>query len=305
MPHTADRPRLFALLGLALVAGWAYLPTLTWMAGKWADDPQYSHGFLVPLFSAYLLWRKGAGSLLGGRPAPVLGGAVLAVAVAVRWLGGKLLLNQLDAAALLLTLSGLAAAVGGWKLARGSAPAVLFLVFMVPLPYEMERNLGGPLKTVATEASTYLLQTLGYPAVAEGNRILIDENTLGVEDACSGLKMLVTFSAFAAGAVLMLDRTLFEKLMVVLGVVPIAVFTNVLRVTATGVTYTMVADPDARHFAHDLYGWLMMPAGLALLALQLWCLGRLLVRPVLTDPGAGEVVPLFRAAAPVRLAGTY
>ena len=295
MTRTADTQRLAALGILGLLAGWAFLPTLIWMAGKWADDPQYSHGFLVPLFAGYLVWRKGFSTLLGGRPAPVLAGLVLAVALLFRWVGGKLLLNQLDAAALLLTLSGIALAVGGRPLARGTAGAVLFLVFMVPLPYEMERNLGGPLKMVATEASTYLLQTLGYPAVAEGNRILIDEHTLGVEDACSGLKMLVTFSAFAAGAVLMLDRTFFEKAMVVLGVVPIAVFTNVLRVTATGVTYTMVSDPDARHFTHDLYGWLMMPAGLGLLALQLWCLTRLVVRP------AADYVPL----APVRLVPAY
>jgi exosortase len=298
MPTTTDRPRLFALAGLALAAGWAFLPTLGWMAGKWADDPQYSHGFLVPLFAGYLVWRKGVSSLFG-RPAPILAGLILAVALGLRFVGGKLLLNQLDAAALLLTLSGIALAVGGRPLARGTAGAVLFLVFMVPLPYELERNLGGPLKMIATEASTYLLQTLGYPAVAEGHRILIDEHTLGVEDACSGLKMLVTFSAFAAGAVLMLDRTVFEKAMVVLGVVPIAVFTNVMRVTVTGVTYTMVADADARHFAHDLYGWLMMPVGLGLLALQLWCLNRLVVRPAETD-----YVPLA-AAAPIRLTAAY
>jgi exosortase/archaeosortase family protein len=107
--------------------------------------------------------------------------------------------------------------------------------------------------------------------------------------------MLVTFSAFAAGAVLLLERTLFEKAMVILGIVPIAVFTNVLRVTATGVTYTMVTDPEARHFLHDLYGWLMMPTGLGLLALQLWCLSRLVIRPV------DDLGPL----TPIRLVPAY
>jgi exosortase len=299
MPNTTDRLRLFVLAGLALVVGWAFLPTLTWMSDKWADDPQYSHGFLVPLFAGYLLWRKGTANLLGGTPSALVAGAFLVVALGVRWLGGKLLFYQLDALALLLTLLGVAAAVGGWKLVRGAAPAVAFLVFMVPLPYEMERNVGGPLKVIATEASTYFLQTLGYPAVAEGNRILIDEHVLGVEDACSGLKMLVTFSAFGAGAVLLLDRTLFEKLMIALGVVPIAVFTNVVRVTVTGVTYTLTTDPDARHFTHDLYVWLMMPMGLGLLALQLWCLNRMVIRPATAD--AGPLAP----AGMVRLSPAY
>lgn len=300
MLNTTDRPRLFALLALAAAVGWAFLPTLAWMAEKWADDPQYSHGFLVPLFAGYLLWRKGAETLLRGPAAPVLGGLILLAALAVRMIGGKLLLHQLDAVALLLTLFGVAAAIGGRTLALGSAGAIAFLAFMVPLPYEMERNVGGPLKVVATEGSTFLLQTVGYPAVAEGNRILIDEHVLGVEDACSGLKMLVTFSAFAAGAVLTLDRTIFEKLMIGLGVVPIAVATNILRVTATGITFTMTTDPDTRHFTHDLYGWLMMPVGLALLGLQLWCLNRLVIR---TEPA--DVIPLVPAAAPVRLAGAF
>ena len=98
---------------------------------------------------------------------------------------------------------------------------------MIPLPYELERNVGQPLKTAATVCSTFLLQTLGQPAIRDGNLILIDEVRLGVVDACSGLKMMVTFAAFSVGAVLLMQRTRFEKLMVLLGIVPIAIATNV------------------------------------------------------------------------------
>jgi exosortase len=214
-----------------------------------------------------------------------VGGVVLAAALGLRWLAGGLMFHQLDCAALLLSLAGLTVAAGGVPLLRGAAPAVLFLVFMVPLPYDVERNVGGPLKEVATFSSTYLLQTLGHPAVAEGHVILIDEVRLGVVDACSGLKMLMTFAAFAVGAVLLVDRTRFEKLMILLGIVPIAVAANVLRITATGVAHTLTHDKGTLDFVHDLHGWLMMPAGLALLGLQLWCLGRLVVRP--ESPEAG------------------
>ena len=179
---------------------------------------------------------------------------------------------------------------GGRSLAVAAAPAVGFLIFMVPLPYELERNVGGPLKVVATQASTYLLQTIGLPAIAEGNLILIDEVRLGVVDACSGLKMLMTFAAFAVGAALTLDRTRFEKLMILLGVVPIAVAVNVLRITATGVAHTLTADKATLGFVHDLHGWLMMPAGLGLLAIQLWALTRL-VEP----PAAKSDAPAFAA----------
>lgn len=270
-------PWALLVSGLALV-GWAFLPTLELMADKWLSDPQYSHGFLVPLFSAYILWRTNAFTQLGS-PAPLVGVAFLVPAIGFRWLAGGLLFHQLDAVALLLSLSALGFLAGGVRLAKATAPAILFLAFMVPLPYEIERNVGGPLKVAATHSSTYLLQTLGHPAVAEGHIILIDDVRLGVVDACSGLKMLMTFAAFAVGAILLLDRTRFEKLMILFGIVPIAVATNVLRITATGVAHTLSHDKDVLNFTHDLHGWLMMPAGLALLGLQLWCLGRLVIRP--------------------------
>ena len=135
---------------------------------------------------------------------------------------------------------------------------------MVPLPYELERNVGQPLKAAATVCSTFLLQTLGQPAIRDGNLILIDEVRLGVVDACSGLKMMVTFAAFSAGAVLLMQRTRFEKLMVLLGIVPIAIVTNVMRITATGLGYLWFTDKETLEFLHDLHGWMMMPVGLVL-----------------------------------------
>jgi exosortase len=271
---------VLTLAALAGLLGWAYFPTLEFLIGKWAGDPQYSHGFLVPVFSAFLLYRNGdAAGPWVSRPLPVAGGAVLALAFAMRAAGGGLLFHQLDAASLLVALAGIALAFGGARLARRVGPAILFLVFAFPLPFELERDVGGPLKTVATYASTFLLQTCGLPAIAEGNVILIDEVRLGVVDACSGLKMLMTFAAFSVGAVLLARRTVFEKLMVLLGIVPIALLTNVLRITATGISLTVSPDKATAAFLHDLHGWLMMPAGLALLALELWVLGRLVVRP--------------------------
>ncbi len=292
MPAPIDTPRLVFLAGISALVGWAFLPTFDFMYEKWVSDPQYSHGFLVPLFSAYLLWRAWQpGETWTSTPRPILAATLLLALVVSRGLAGGLLFHQLDALAFLLTLVGVTLAVGGFRLVRFVGPAILFLIFMIPLPYELERNVGGPLKIAATEASTFLLQTLGYPAIAQGNVIYIDEIRLGVVDACSGLKMLVTFSAFGVGAVLTLNRTRFEKFLILLGIVPIAVLTNVVRITATGVAHTMTADKEMQHFLHDLHGWLMMPAGLALLGFQLWCLSRLVIPPATMNPGNGFTPP--------------
>lgn len=273
------RTLMSPLIAVAALLGWAYWPTLQFLYDKWTGDPQYSHGFLVPAFSAYLLYtardRFAATTL---RPWPIIGGMVLAVALVMRVASGLLLFHQLDALSLLVAVAGCVLAVGGGAALRQAAPAVAFLIFMIPLPYELERNVGGPLKTAATTASTFLLQTCGLPAIAEGNVILIDEVRLGVVDACSGLKMLMTFAAFSAGAMVLARRTWFERLMVLLGIVPIAMLTNVLRITLTGVAHTFTQDKDTVHFLHDLFGWCMMPVGLALLAAELWALGRMVVK---------------------------
>jgi exosortase len=271
---------IIKLVAAVAVLAWAYLPTLQFMADKWATDPQYSHGFLVPFFSAYLIYRSRlSGSPWTSTPRPLIGCGLLAVVAVCRWLAGGLLFHQLDAATMLVAVAGFAVAAGGWRLLRRTAPAVLFLAFMIPLPFEIERNVGGPLRTVATISSTFLLQTCGLPAVAEGNVILIDDVKLGVAEACSGLKMLLTFAAFSVGAVLLANRTLFERMILLLGIVPIAVLTNVLRVTAMGVAHTFVTDKATTDTLHDVFGWLMMPVGLGLLALELWVLDRLVVKP--------------------------
>jgi exosortase len=269
--------QLAAVGGLLL---WAYFPMLRVFFDKWTNDPQYSHGFLVPFFSAYLLWRAWQSGPLSPAPLPVLGCVLLVAAIGMRAAAGSILFQQLDAVSLLLCLFALIMIVGGIPLVKRTGPAILFLVFMIPLPYELERNVGQPLKTAATVSSTFVLQTLGQPAIRDGNLILIDEVRLGVVDACSGLKMLVTFAAFSVGAVLLMRRTRFEKLMVLLGVVPIAIASNVLRITATGLSYVAFTDKDTLEFLHDLHGWLMMPVGLALLALEVWCLRKLVMDPV-------------------------
>ena len=200
-------------------------------------------------------------------------------------MAGALLFQQLDAASLLLALVGIVLAVGGVPLLKRTGAALAFLCFMIPLPYELERNVGGPLKTAATASSTYLLQALGLPAIRDGNIILIDEVRLGVVDACSGLKMMVTFAAFSVGAVLLMRRSLFERFMVLLGIVPVAVLTNVLRITATGVSFNFVTGAGTRDFLHDAYGYAMMPVGMGLLAAELWVLKRLVVAEPMSAAG--------------------
>jgi exosortase len=275
--------------GFASVAlAWAYWPTLVEMAERWEHEPQYSHGYLVPLFSLFILWTRRKALLECEWRGSLLGLGILLAAVVMRIAGAQFYFLYLDPLSLLPALAGLVVLVGGWRVLRVAYPAIAFLFFMIPLPYNVSRSWAEPLQRVATEASTFALQVLGRPAVAEGNVILLNEFELGVVEACSGLRMLVVFFAIATGVAMYLKKPLWEKAFVVASAAPIALFANILRITVTGVLYESAGKEVAEAVFHDLAGWLMMPLALALLGVELWLLSRLLR----ADAGQKQPAPL-------------
>src|SRR4051794_10137497 len=285
-------------LAIALAAlGWVYWPTLRELYETWVSHPEYSHGPLVPIFALYLLFkRQSAPTAASARPWPVVGFVALAFAIALRLAGSATSFLPLEGLSLVLCLGALAALAGGRAALVRFWPPLVFLLFMIPLPYEASRLLGAQLQQVGTLATTYLLQCFGQPAIAEGNRILIGNVTLNVVEACSGLRMLVTFFAFSTAAVFLMDRHWLVKGLVLASAVPIALLTNVLRITATGLAHVWLADGDDKtkvlNFIHDFNGWMMMPVGLLFLVLELWLFRHLLIE----RPAAGGQ-PLARPKA--------
>lgn len=254
---------------------WSFWPTLMAMADRWSRDPQYSHGFLVPVFALVVLWfRKEWLSQATWQPS-LLGLPILLIGVCLRLIAVRMDIEPLDAFSLLPTLFGLVLFVGGKSLLRWSWPALAFLGFMIPLPYFLEVALAHPLRRLATGMSTYTLQTLGYPALAEGNIILIDQVQLGVVDACSGLGMLTTFFALSTALALVCSAPLVDRIVLVVSAVPIALIANVMRIAATGMAYHGFQSEAAKAFVHDLSGWLMMPFALLLLWLELRFMSKL------------------------------
>jgi exosortase len=270
---------LAAVAALGALSLWMYWPTLTALAQRWASDPQYSHGWLVPAFAvAMLVMRRKQWADLDWQFS-WLGVVLLVGACLLRMLGAFLYFDWLDAASLLVCLAGLCTLLGGIAALRWAWPAIAFLVFMIPLPYRVEMALAYPLRTVATHASNYVLQTIGLPALAEGHVIVLNDVRLGVAEACSGLSMLVIFLALATAVAIVVRRPLLERLVIVASAVPIAVIANVARITVTALMHEWVGREMADLVFHDLAGWLMMPFALVLLWAELWYLGRLFVAP--------------------------
>jgi exosortase len=273
-----SRSHVLAALSAALIAVlWAYWPILADMARKWSSDPQYSHSYLVPLFSLYLVWANRSRINLTAWHSNWWGLLLLAAGLGLYLAGAYMYVDWFQAMSLLPALAGIALLLGGWPVLRHTGLAISFLVFMIPLPYRIETALSQPLQRIATISSTYVLQTIGLPAVSEGNVIIINEARIGVVEACNGLGMLLLFVALATAVAIVVRRSYWEKALIVASSIPIAVASNIVRISVTGILAEAVGMEWAEKIFHDLAGWLMMPVALGMLCIELWILSKLFV----------------------------
>ena len=192
------------------------------------------------------------------------------------------------AACLLLTL-------GGWPLLERGWPAVVFLVFMLPLPSAINGMVSLPLQRIATLGSVFMMQLTGLRAMADGNVIHLldappDSRTLEVALACNGLSMLMTLAATVTATIILIPLPAWKRIVVFASALPIALVSNVIRIHATGWCYCLITGEGTKQFAHDWSGWLMMPLALILVGLEVWVLSWL--------AGDGEL-PSHRADHPI------
>jgi exosortase len=299
VPSPRWLPWVVLALPVALIV-WAYWTTLGNLAEAWATSAQYSHGYLVPAFALVLLWLR-RDRLKNFQARPSQWGAVLVSGgIIMRLFGTYAYYLWLDQISLIPCLAGLVLLAGGRAAWRWAGPAILFLAFMVPLPYTVAIALTDPLQRLATTCSTFALQTLGLPAIAEGNVILLNDVRLGVVEACSGLRMLVIFFALSTAVALVRRRPGGQRVAVVISAVPIALATNVLRITVTGVMHETVGAKVADAIYHDLAGWLMMPVALALLWVELQILKRLFLETPESSPQTAKITFARIALQPTR-----
>jgi exosortase len=292
VPHDTSsrlRPAALAAAVLAAIALWAYWPTLADMAWRWGEDPAYSHGYLVPAFAVYLLWMRRRHLAAQDVRPTALGLVLLGSAVALRSAGAYFHYSYLDQVSLLPCIAGLLTLAVGRAGFAWSWPAIAFLAFMVPLPYSWSLAMSGPMQGIATASSTFLLQALGRPAIAEGNLIQLNEIELNIVEACSGLRMLVVFFALSTAVALLVRKPFWERAVIACSAIPIALVSNILRITLTGVLYEIFGDGVGGALFHDVAGWLMMPVGLMFLGLEWLVLRKLLVEPTNHRPLPSQV----------------
>jgi len=270
---------------LAVTFVWAYWPALVGLVHAWNTVPDYSHGFFVVPVAVFILWaRRERFPGVSGRLA-WLGLGLVALSLAVRMLGVRFYLDAVEGWSILLWAGGAAWFLCGWRVFRWSLPSVVFLWFMVPLPFRLEHALSRPLQHAATRISCWILQCLGQPALSEGNIILLGDARLEVAQACSGLRIFVGIVALAFVFVVLVRRTWWDKSLLVVCILPITLAANVTRIVATGLLLQWVDGENAHQIIHNWAGYVMVPYAAVLFGLAVLYLGKLVQRVDMVDAG--------------------
>jgi exosortase len=252
-----------ALIGALTLA--VYYRVLAKLVTDWWQIPDFSHGFLVPVFAAYLVWEKRR-MLLATRLAPSWNGvAVIVLGLAVLLLGvygAELFLARIS---LLILLAGIVLSFGGWLLLKELRFPFLVLLLAIPIPAIIFNQITFPLQILASKLASALLPLFGVPVLREGNVIELPTMKLEVAEACSGIRSLMSLFTFAIFYGYFLEKSFARRVILAAASIPIAIAANAVRIFGTGLC-VQYWDPDkAEGFFHEFSGWVIFLVSLACL----------------------------------------
>jgi exosortase len=238
--------------------------------------PDYSHGYLIPFFAAFLLWDKRE-ELRSTPVTPSWNGLWLVVLglceLMLGIFGADLFIQRtsfvLLAAGLVWTLLG--------KAMLGRLKFVLFVLLLaIPLPAVLFNQITFPLQILASTWASNLLPLAGVPVLREGNVIQLPAIQLEVAEACSGIRSLMSLFTVAVIYGYFLEKATWRRVVLALASLPIAVAANVARIFGTGLCVQYWDPVKAMGFFHEFSGWLMFLVSLGLLYLVHWAMKMLI-----------------------------
>ncbi len=250
---------------LTVLLGLLYHDILFRMATQWYDDPDYSHGFLIPFLSGYFVWERRE-KLRALSPMPNVWGIGLLgfglLMLVIGSLGAELYMQRTS---LIVVIAGLVLLVQGRDALHILMLPIAFLFFMVPLPAIVVNAVSFPLQLFAAEVATFCLYNLGIPVLREGSIIALAGTTLEVAEACSGIRSLQALLALGTVYGYFSQRAMWKRWVLVLLSIPIAIAANAFRVSGTGVLAHYWGAQAAEGFYHTFSGWLIFVVAFVLL----------------------------------------
>lgn len=249
---------------LFVIIGLMYHDIFYKMILDWKRDENYSHGFLVPFIAAYLAYMRKE-DLLNAAIRPCNAGLALVImglgGLLLGWLGTEYFTMR---SSLVVILAGSTLYLLGWEIFKILLAPLCYLLLMVPIPYIIYDAAAFPLKLLVTEVSVLSMKALGIVVWQEGNILMFPNITLEVADACSGLRSIMSLLALGAAYAFVIHSKARDRAILIFSTLPIAVFTNCLRVIATGVLAQYIGSAAAEGFFHEFAGLFVFGAAVVM-----------------------------------------
>ncbi|MDX9785244.1 MAG: exosortase/archaeosortase family protein [Desulfobacterales bacterium] len=252
---TATDYKQYLFVGLVCISFLAlYHHVIYKMVIDWTIDDNYSHGFLIPVISGYLIWQDR--KRLAEIPiSPANSGLIFLILsllfFVATYLGAELFTMRLS---MLFVIWSAIIFLAGWSLAKAVFFPIGYLLFMIPLPAIIWNKVAFPLKLFATKMAVSVIQAVNIPVYAEGNIIHLANTTLEVVDACSGLRSLTSLLALSAAFALISEHSRLKKIVLFLSAIPIAILVNIIRLSCTAVLARYYGAQVAEGFLHEMSG---------------------------------------------------
>jgi exosortase len=255
----------FAIISVLLVA--IYFRIAIKLFIDWYSIPDYSHGFLVPLFAVFLVWDKRKTLSITKVEQSWNGVVLILLAIAVLILGIYGVDLFTSRFSFVLMLGGLVWTFFGRAMLRELRFPLLVLILAIPFPAIIFNQITFPLQLMASRLASLILPLLGVPVLQEGNVIELPIMRLEVAEACSGIRSLMSLFTLAVFYGYFLEKTTTRRVILALASIPIAVAANVARIVGTGLCVQYWDPQKALGFFHEFSGWVMFVISLGCLYL--------------------------------------
>ncbi|MHC4790051.1 MAG: exosortase/archaeosortase family protein [Planctomycetota bacterium] len=289
------------ILIISVLFYWLFRNEIELIVYRWLTDSNWSHGFLIPLFSLYFINQHKSElirSTQNEELRPNYAGLFFLICGILIYFfnivspSGYAYFRRISMVA---TLGAIVFFLGGWRLVKYMWLPIAFLVFAVPLPTRYYVRLSMPMRHLAAGIATTLLNFIsGMEATATG--VVIDviykgqrlEPALNVAEACSGMRLLMAFLALGVAMAYLHPRPKTQRIVLLASTIPIAIFCNIVRVTVTGFIYVLMHPKYTQGIYHNILGLAMLPLAFGLYGFLAWFMSSLFVEE--TEVEASDIV---------------
>ena len=264
----------FPYLGLFFLWAAIFFPLYPELIDTWLNDSNSSHGILVPIITAFFIWKKWSDLKRTHIQEDWRGAILLTLSLIVyilSVLGGVAVVGR---AMIVVTLMGLVLYNYGSAVFKKLAFPLFFLFFMIPLPDSLIGLVSVPLQRLATDIASVLINLSTIPVYQEGNMLYFSQTQLEVAEACSGIHSIMAMLMLGTLFVYINRMKTTAAVLLLSTAIPIAMIANITRVTGTGILAHFYGARVARGFLHEFSGMAVFAFGLVLLMLVYWLIQR-------------------------------